>query len=837
MKKTLYLLSNAHLDPVWQWEWEEGAAAALSTFRCAADFCEEFDGYVFNHNEALLYRWVEEYEPALFERIRRLVREGRWHIMGGWFLQPDCNMPSGEAFVRQILEGRLYFREKFGAAPTTAINFDPFGHSRGLVQILKKSGFDSYLFCRPNEERLHLPDGPFVWVGCDGSTLLAQRLPDYGSQLGKAAEKIRGYVQRRPQSAYDACLWGVGDHGGGASRRDLADIATLKEELAARDVVLLHATPEDFFARVKQEQRELEASGRQLPRREGDLNLWAPGCYTSQIRIKQKYRQLENELFSTEKMAADAERAGMAWPAQEFGEAVYDLLTVQFHDSLPGSSIQPVEEMVLRKLDHALEQLSRIRTRAFFALSRGQRAAAEGEIPILVYNPHPWPVEGDFTCEMMLWDQNWDNDFHWPQVWQDGRALPTQCEKEDSNLPLDWRKRVVFHAVLAPMQMNRFDCTYTRIAQKPVLPRLTEEVYRFDTPHMTVEIDRADGTLRRYAVSGTEYLQPGGCSLDVLADNEDPWGMTVESFEERIGTFALMTPEAAAAFCGVCAPLDPVHLVEDGPVRTVVEALLCWGASRAVMRYTLSHTCAAVEVSVRVQWAETHKMLKLRLPSALQHPLLRGQVAYGEEPLPMTGRENVAQRYAVLTDGAHALTVLNDGTYGLSGRDGVLWLSLLRSPAYTAHPIGERRIIPQDRYSPHIEQGERLYRFCLLAGDAAQVLPGTARRADAFGERPMALSFFPAGEANARPLDALLQLTGDDAVQLPAVKRAADGRGLIVRLFNPTAAPRTAVLQGAPLAAPLSVAFGPFEIVTLRLLEGEACRCDLLEQSLDEQNG
>ena len=181
--------------------------------------------------------------------------------------------------------------------------------------------------------------------------------------------------------------------------------------------------------------------------------------------------------------------------------------------------------------------------------------------------------------------------------------------------------------------------------------------------------------------------------------------------------------------------------------------------------------------------------------------------------------------------------VLNDGTYGLSGRDGVLWLSLLRSPAYTAHPIGERRIIPQDRYSPQIEQGERLYRFCLLAGDAAQVLPGTARRADAFGERPMALSFFPAGEANARPLDALLQLTGDDAVQLPAVKRAADGRGLIVRLFNPTAAPRTAVLQGAPLAAPLSVAFGPFEIVTLRLLEGEACRCDLLEQSLDEQNG
>jgi alpha-mannosidase len=131
-----HLVCNAHLDPVWLWEWEEGAAAAISTFRTAADLCEEFEGFIFNHNEALLYRWVEEYEPALFKRIQGLVKAGKWHIMGGWYLQPDCNMPSGEAFVRQALLGPCYFQEKFGARPTTAINFDPFGHSRGLVQIL-----------------------------------------------------------------------------------------------------------------------------------------------------------------------------------------------------------------------------------------------------------------------------------------------------------------------------------------------------------------------------------------------------------------------------------------------------------------------------------------------------------------------------------------------------------------------------------------------------------------------------------------------------------------------------------------------------------------------------
>ena len=105
----IHLICNAHIDPVWQWQWEEGAAAAVSSFRAAADFCEEFDDFVFCHNEALLYRWVEEYEPRLFRRIQALVKAGKWHIMGGWYLQPDCNMTGGESLIRQMQLGRAYF--------------------------------------------------------------------------------------------------------------------------------------------------------------------------------------------------------------------------------------------------------------------------------------------------------------------------------------------------------------------------------------------------------------------------------------------------------------------------------------------------------------------------------------------------------------------------------------------------------------------------------------------------------------------------------------------------------------------------------------------------------
>mgnify|MGYP000912632999 FL=1 len=162
--KTMHMISNAHIDPVWQWGWEEGVSAALSTFRAAAEFCENYDGYIFNHNEALLYEWVEEYEPELFKRIQKLVQEKKWHIMGGWYLQPDCVMPSGESFVRQILLGKKYFKEKFGVFPTTAVNFDSFGHTKGLVQIMVKSGFDSYVFMRPDKKGYELAKGiNFIW--------------------------------------------------------------------------------------------------------------------------------------------------------------------------------------------------------------------------------------------------------------------------------------------------------------------------------------------------------------------------------------------------------------------------------------------------------------------------------------------------------------------------------------------------------------------------------------------------------------------------------------------------------------------------------------------------
>lgn len=829
MKKRIHLICNAHIDPIWQWEWEEGAAETLSTFRIAAKFCEEYGDFVFNHNEAILYRWIEEYEPELFLKIQNLVKAGKWHIMGGWHLQPDCNMPSGEGFCRQILEGRKYFKEKFNVAPTTAINFDPFGHTRGLVQIMKKSGYDSYLFCRPDGGWLQLESELFTWVGYDGSEIMARRCAGYGTALGHAVDKIRSIADGCPDDDFTLCLWGVGNHGGGPSKQDLDRITELRAELEPQGIEVVHSTPEEYFREVGE--RKLE-----LPRHEGDLNLWAPGCYTSMARLKQKYRNTENMLFLTEKICSAAVQAGlMRWPEKDFADITYDLLTAQFHDMLPGSSIQPAEEMGIRQLDHGLELLSRIKAKAFFALARGQKKPSADAIPVLIYNPHPYPIETDLECEMMLWDQNWV-DFSIPQIIYNGTELPTQCEKEHSSINIDWRKRVVFHAVLEPMKMNRFDCKYTRVPSKPV-PKADfedENYYFFENGIISVKINKKTGYLDKYSVRGTDMLKGETCVLNVVKDNCDPWGMHVASFPERIGSFTLLTQEEGSRFSGVDGIIPSVRCIESGPVRIVIESVLGYNKSRAVIRYTMSRFSAELKIDIRVQWMEIQRMLKLGLNTAIDDAECIGQVAFGTEKLPTNGRENVSQRYLMMKNGEQALAVCNDCVYGSSTEGSELFITLLRSPAYTAHPVG-RDIIPQDRFTPHMEQGERMFSFVIFGGDADTVAKKAPRLAQLHNERPVALSFYPASrdediaEENVPPT--ALTITGDP-IELTAFKLAYDRNGYIMRLFNPFDRSAECNVEAYYLKVKADISFTPYEVKTFRIVDGKMEECMITEDEL-----
>lgn len=811
--KRLHLLCNAHLDPVWMWEWEEGAAETLSTFRTAADLCEKFDAFVFNHNEVILYRWVEEFEPELFARIQRLVKAGRWHIMGGWFLQPDCNMTSGESFVRQIIAGRSYFMEKFGAFPTTAINFDPFGHTRGLVQVLKKSGYDSYLFGRPDQNDCPLPDADFIWVGLDGSEVQGHRfIAWYNSQLGKARQKIETFLKDNDARDPGLVLWGVGNHGGGPSHKDLEDLTALIAE--TKDVELVHSTPENYF-------REVRESGRTLERHHADLNAWGVGCYTSQVRIKQKHRLLENELYQLEKTAATAALGNAAaWPAAALAQVVPDLLEGEFHDILPGSSIQPVEEAALRLFDHGLEICSRERARLFFALASGQPRAAEGTVPVLAWNPHPHKVAGVFECEFNLPDAVWEEQFTAPVVRLNGAPLPCQCEQPHGNINLDWRKRVVFEAELAPNSVNRFDCTLERVLPARPAPALKAENGRlvFKTDTLDVVINTETGLMDRLAVEGREFLKPEAFLPLVMQDDADPWGMRYNRWRDIAGRFTLLSPEKAAEVSGIVNDsAGAVRVIEDGEVRTVVEALFGFNDSFIILTYKLPKKGSDIEAHVRVHWNEKDRCLKLAVPTAAADAAYLGQVAFGRDTLPGAARECAAQKWVAAVSEAEdsAVAIINDGVYGSDFVDGQIRLTLMRGPAYSGHPIWERPITPQDRYTPRQDQGERQFRFWLRAGAASEIMETIDRAALVRNEKPFVLSFYPTGAGTAPQLP--MVTLGDDAVVMSAFKRAEDGKGFIIRIYEPTGKPRSTRISLPPLGVSADVELGAFEIKTFRL--------------------
>jgi alpha-mannosidase len=806
----IHLVSNAHLDPVWLWEWEEGAGEALSTFRQAAEFCERRKAYIFCHNEAVLYQWVEEYEPALFKRIQRLVRSGKWHVMGGWYLQPDCNMPSGESLVRQILLGRKYFRDKFGVEPRTAVNLDPFGHTRGLVQILAKSGYDAYLCCRPSDAWCPLPADEFVWVGYDGSEVLANRASaHYCSIGGKERERLEDWLSKNPGKDLVIHLWGIGNHGGGPSRKDLDDLDRLRAERP--DLDLVHSTPDAYFG-------ELAARRASLPRREKDINPWAVGCYTSMARVKQGHRRLENELFAAEKMVTAAWcQSLMPYAEDEFRSAVEDLAFTEFHDILPGSAIPAGEDAALRRLGHGLETLARLKARVFFALASGQPKAAAGQTPLFVYNPHPFPLRTVVECEFEPWEPNYaKTDFWEPRVSAGGQDVPSQVEKEVSNLSLEWRKRVVFEAELAPSRLNRFECRLEPVAQKPQ-PGIREAdgFITVATGELVAAVNTRTGLLDRFELMGRSYLRSGAFRPLVIQDNADPWGMKVRSFRNQAGEFRLATPEEAAAVSGLSgAPLGPVRVIEDGRVRTVVESVMVFEKSAVVLHYKIPKTGAEVEAEVRVLWAEKDRMLKLSLPSALREPRFLGQVAFGRDELPSNGDEAVAQKWlAVISEKDDAaFTVVNDCVYGSDYRDGELRLSLLRSPAYAADTWEDRLAVAEDRFIARQDQGERYFRFWITGGPLDERLERVGREAAALNERPYVLPFSPAGTGKRAKAGIVLD---GEAVELVAFKKSEEGGNLVIRLFEPTGQPRETTVHLPVFGVRKKVRLGGFEVKTL----------------------
>ncbi len=817
MKQKCFLVCNAHLDPVWLWPWEEGLAEAISTFRIAADFIDEYPEFVFNHNESLLYEWVERNDPELFARIQRQVKGGRWHIAGGAYLQPDLIAASGESIIRQFLIGKRYFADKFGVEPRVAYNFDSFGHPQGLIQILVGCGCDAYVFCRPTVGQRELPIGGFRWRHASGTEIVARRSDDhYLSQghlrrwmMGKAIElegdepKDEARTGSWPAHYREAegdfmYLWGVGNHGGGPSREEYAELPAMRADFP--NVEFIESTPEAFFAHT------LEVRGRDsLPVVTGDFNRVMEGCYTSMLRVKQQHRRLENLAHLTEKICAIAWWRGRRdYPAKDLEVAWKDILFAEFHDILPGSCIQQVEADSLKLLGHAEEILRRKKVEGMIALLRDEPLTDREVTPFFIFNPHNWEVTREVEMEYGTARQA-GTDAIVRTITCDGKPVEAQFEKGDLNLDNpswgEWRQKAVFRATIPPLSYKRFDAEYR------ILP--PEEVVRWKSPAlpagdlltvagtaMQVTVNLRTGLIDSLIAGGREQVRPGTFVPRIFDDVPSCWNIAKEWAPSQ-ENFRLATPDETARLLnsesinpGYAELIPPVRILEDGPIRMVVEALFVSGRTALTQRYKINKQSAVLEVELDVFWAERDKMLKLGVTPSADLPRIFAEKCYSIDDetnaVDRADRERTFQRFLRLADAkdGNSMGIISHGTHGYHRQDGSTWLSVLRSPAYGCMGVPPDWQRYRHRHMPHHEQGERQVRFTFVFGKDASTDDRLARQAYETNVGLEQLVYYPTRRSDKSLRSEPFVRTDRDNVILGAMKKAEEGDALILRFWE-----------------------------------------------------
>ena len=360
----LVAVGHAHLDTAWLWPLAETYRKAIRTFTTQARYLREYPDYRFACSQAQQYAWIEETRPELWAEIEALADAGGWVPVGGTWIEPDCNIPSGESLLRQFLHGQRYFEQRFGRRCTEFWNPDVFGYNGQLPQIMREGGVARFLTQKLSWNRFNRPEHhTFVWQGIDGSEVLAHFPPaDTYTSEGTVAElrkSARAYKDHE-HSRTSMLVYGYGDGGGGPTR------AMIETMLRARD---LQGLPRTRMAAPAELFEALEAEPGERPTILGELYFeYHRGTYTTQARTKRGNRRAEIALHDAEFLATVA---GGDYPRQELDRLWKLLLLQQFHDILPGSSIRLVYEDAERDLAEVEAGADAIAAAALAALGGG----------------------------------------------------------------------------------------------------------------------------------------------------------------------------------------------------------------------------------------------------------------------------------------------------------------------------------------------------------------------------------------------------------------------------------------------------------------------------------
>ncbi len=761
---TVRVVGNSHIDMAWLWPWTETVEVVKDTFTTALQLMKEYPDFTYTQSSVQDFAWLQEKYPAIFREIQQRVKEGRWELVGGMWVEPDLNMPDGESMVRQLLVGKRWFKKYFDKDVTIGWNPDSFGYSWQLPQIYRKSGIDTFV-TQKMEWNSHesnwrptftFPYKLFWWQSPDGSRVLTYFPHGYSGGISPAslAQDIADYAPATglPEIMH---LYGVGDHGGGPTRQMVDEAVRLKDPSVVFPK-LQFSSARSFFDDAE---KAIAAGTVKPPVWNNELYLaYHRGCYTTQSETKKLIRQNEELLQNAEKFAAlSFLEANRPYSNGDFEEIWKRVLFDQFHDIMPGSGIGINYEDAARNLNDASLRSQKILDGALDSLNglidtRGDGATA------VVYNPLSWDRSGAVRIELVEPQAGQP----WKVVDAGGQQLLSQVVGRDAAA-----RKVTLEVMAKNVPALGYEVIHVTAGPPAARSSLKVDGTTIENEFLRMKVDPQTGCITSLIdkTGNHEAVAPGGCGNMVQAFKDVP--RTQDAWEIRFDedVWDLKQPRV-------------VKVTEQGPERAVIHIEHAFRNSTILQDLTVFSGVPRVDVDTRVDWHEQHILLKAGFPVNVHSDKATFEIPYGAIERPTTRNtpeeqgmfEVPALRWGDVSDATQGFSLLNASKYGYDAKDNVIRLSLLRSPQMPAPDNGIA------------DQGLHEFTYSLYAHTGGWKAANTMRQGYELNY-PLIAATAQSHPGTWPAKQSLARIDARNAI-LTVMKKAEDSDSLIFRLYE-----------------------------------------------------
>lgn len=739
----IHLVGHTHIDVAWHWQLKDTVRKCGHSFSNMLRLMDEFPDFTFSCSQMQLLSYTKEYYPELFEQIKARVTEGRWELIGPMWVESDCNVISGESVVRQILHGVSFMEKEFGKRCHIAWLPDTFGFQPNFPQILKKSGTPYFYTYKVNwQHQNRFPYSSFIWQGIDGSSVISAAPNNPGAYNGDVTPaqlrqtKDNNLLNGRVNDIIFPYGWG--DGGGGPTREQFENAKRLADFPGLPKTKLTSAAK--FF-------ETLEAQKENLPTWFGELYIETHrGTLTSQGKVKRQNRMAEILLQNLEKLGVAAERNGAKPDWSKLKKSWELVLMLQFHDILPGSSINSVYTEDCEKHYDTAFRLAQEFLDEMFAGKRSRQARVVNFLSWMRDGIAEWTVDSDLL-----------------------EAGDTVCTANGLPVPFAVENRgeksvIRFMAQDVPSLGSK---TYTLCKGEPKFTNLIEVSekdggFAVETPLISAFVDNKGRITRLYDKKAQRETLCGPANdMKLFLDgpsHEDAWNLYSDYREKELVDYPWTTT---------------LELAEHSALRTVIRVHKQSKRCQIWQDIIFCAETKQVDFRTKVDWRERNKVLRVYFPLHIRAQNTAYEVGFGtflrptvtSNPYEVSKFEVCAHKFADLSEGDYGVAVLNDCKYGHDTVDTTIGLTLLRS---TVHP------------DPTADQGEHEINYALYPHEGDWRMGQTARKGHEFNNPFLVLPeesvMFPSG--------ASLVTCRNENIIVDTVKPAENGNGYVVRVYE-----------------------------------------------------